>query len=246
MSGRLIVNADDWGRDVPTTDRIFECVQAGVVSAASAMVFMEDSERAASMSRTYRVDVGLHLNFTSPFTAKAPEGLQLRQSRVMRYLRAHRLAPAFYNPLLRSDFEYLVREQIAEFTRLYGYEPQRIDGHHHMHLSANVLRAGLLPPKRIVRRNFYFAPGEKSWFNRWYRAKVDALIQRQYKTVDFLFNMPPMEPQTRLLGIIEKARTSRVELETHPINPGEYEFLMGGALTKLAQDCPIAPSFSEN
>ena len=42
-----MINADDWGRDARTTDRILECFQHGVLSSASGMVFMEDSERAA-------------------------------------------------------------------------------------------------------------------------------------------------------------------------------------------------------
>src|ERR1700758_5164513 len=46
-SGILIINADDWGRDHETTQRILECTLRGTVSSASAMVFMEDSERAA-------------------------------------------------------------------------------------------------------------------------------------------------------------------------------------------------------
>ena len=65
----LIVNADDWGRDRLTTDRILDCVTAGAVSAVSAMVFAEDSERAAALALDRSIDVGLHLNFTSPFTA---------------------------------------------------------------------------------------------------------------------------------------------------------------------------------
>src|SRR5437762_3797838 len=49
-TGLLIVNADDWGRDLYTTGRILDCCARGVVSSVSAMVFMEDSERAAAMA----------------------------------------------------------------------------------------------------------------------------------------------------------------------------------------------------
>ena len=34
----------------------------------SAMVFMEDSERAASIARADAIDAGLHLNFTTAFS----------------------------------------------------------------------------------------------------------------------------------------------------------------------------------
>src|SRR5204863_4002166 len=65
--GRLIVNADDWGRDTHTTACILDCITRGTVTAVSAMVFMEDSERAAAEARQHSVDAGLHLNFTTPF-----------------------------------------------------------------------------------------------------------------------------------------------------------------------------------
>src|SRR5580704_8891452 len=64
--GLLILNADDWGRDRETTERIFDCVRRGTVSSVSAMVFMQDSERAAGIAREANVDAGLHMNFTTP------------------------------------------------------------------------------------------------------------------------------------------------------------------------------------
>src|SRR6266853_755277 len=39
-AGSLIVNADDWGRDPYTTDRILDCSARGVVSSVSAMVLL--------------------------------------------------------------------------------------------------------------------------------------------------------------------------------------------------------------
>ena len=126
--GLLIVNADDWGRDVETTNRILDCVAPGGVSAVSAMVFMEDSERAAALAREHRIDAGLHLNLTTSFSAKAlPGGLLERQRVVSRYLRSHRLAPYLFNPRLTRAFAYLVSAQLDEFRRLYGAEPARID-----------------------------------------------------------------------------------------------------------------------
>ena len=54
----IIVNADDWGRDAVTTDRSLECVLRGAVSSVSAMMFMEDSERAAALAGEHGVDDG--------------------------------------------------------------------------------------------------------------------------------------------------------------------------------------------
>ena len=57
-AGRLVINADDWGRTRDTTDRTLECHERGSVSSVSAMVFMEDSERAAALARERDMDAG--------------------------------------------------------------------------------------------------------------------------------------------------------------------------------------------
>ena len=106
----------------------------------SAMVFMEDSERGAALAGEQGIDAGLHLNFTTPFSAcGVPSTLGDHQRRLARYLRRHRFAPTVFHPGLTRSFEYVVSAQLDEFRRLYGAEPDRIDGHHHMHLCANVL-----------------------------------------------------------------------------------------------------------
>src|SRR5271165_4366923 len=168
-SGALVVNADDWGRDRATTDRAFDGIKARTVSAASFMVFMEDSERAASLAQEFGIDCGLHLNLSAPFTASnCPAALLEHHRRVMKYLRRHAMARILYNPLLAASFEYVVKAELDEFRRLYGSAPERIDGHHHLHLCANVQRAQLLPAGTLLRRNFSFQAGEKSWLNRSY------------------------------------------------------------------------------
>ena len=244
-TGVLIVNADDWGRDVETTDRIIECVLRGAVSSASAMVFMEDSERAAALARERGVDVGLHLNFTSPFSAPlAPGRLAEHGERVSRFLLRNRLAQVMYHPGLASSFEYVVAAQLEEFRRIYGAEPRRVDGHHHMHLCANVLFAGLLPAGTIARRNFSFQPGKKSGVNRFYRGVIDRLLARRHRLTDYFFSLPPLQPAERLDRVFAVARRSVVEVETHPINPEEYRFLAGGEIFQRIGNLSIESGFA--
>lgn len=244
QSGILIINADDWGRDVATTDRILECVLRGAVSSASAMVFMEDSERAAVLSRERGVDVGLHLNFTTPFSEPVALGrFEEHHQRVSHFLLRNRLAQVVYHPGLASSFEYVVAAQLEEFRRLYGVEPYRVDGHHHMHLCANVLLGELLPTGTIARRNFSFQPGEKSGVNRLYRGLVDRMLAKRHRTTDFLFSLPPLQPAERLERIFAVAGHSVVELETHPINAEEYRFLAGGEVFRRIGDLSIASRF---
>ena len=184
----VIVNADDWGRDTVTTDRSLDCVLREVVSSVSAMVFMEDSERAALLAQQHGVDAGLHLNLTTPFSApQCASRLMEHQQKVSRFLRSHRLAPVVYHPALAASFEYVVAAQLEEFERLYSVPTNRVDGHHHMHLCANVFFQKLLPADTIVRRNFSFGTGEKGRVNRFYRRWQDRRLALRHRMTDFFF-----------------------------------------------------------
>jgi chitin disaccharide deacetylase len=224
----VIVNADDWGRDAVTTGRSLDCILGGAVSSVSAMVFMEDSERAASLALQHGVDAGLHLNLTTPFSAlQRPSPLADHQLRLSRFLTSNRWAQVIYHPGLAASFEYVVNAQLEEFVRLYGFAPGRVDGHHHMHLCGNVLFQKLLPEGTIVRRNFSFAPGEKNAINRFYRNWQDRSLARRHRMTDFFFSLPPLEPRSRLARFFDLAERFDVELETHPVVRQEYDFLLG-------------------
>ena len=244
-AGCLIINADDWGQNHETTDRIFDCAVRGNISSVSAMVFMDDSERAAGLAQESGIDAGIHLNFTTPFSAgSCPPRLLERQREVAAYLLRYPLARVIFHPGLTRSFEYVVAAQIIEFCRLYGVPPARLDGHHHQHLCANVLFGGLLPQGTIARRNFFFWPGEKSSLNRYYRKAIDHLLATHHQIVDFLFVLPPIEPAARLKRIRSLANQFTIELETHPVNPEEYRFLTRGEIRRCFGDIPIAPRFA--
>ena len=84
----LIINADDWGRSVAETDAALTCYREGRITSVSAMVFMVDSERAAELANAHGLDVGLHLNFSEPFTDdKCPRGLRHCHNRIVRFLK---------------------------------------------------------------------------------------------------------------------------------------------------------------
>lgn len=222
----LIINADDWGRDSNTTDRIRECVQCGAVSSVSAMVFMEDSKRAALIARDAGILAGLHLNFTTAFTfpSQSPN-LRKHQARVSAFLLRSPIAQAFFHPGLADSFAYLVRAQCEEYANLYGTPPERLDGHHHMHLCANVLFQRLLPSGAMVRKSFSFRRGEKSVWNLTYRRLIDAMLRRNHLVSDYFFSLAPLEPRERLGYISSMAADYFVEVETHPALVDEYNFL---------------------
>lgn len=229
----VIVNADDWGIRTRATDRILDCIRLGTVSSTSAMVFMADSERAAELACREGVDTGLHLNLTAQFDGEGVSSeLKRHQELVIGVLRGSRFAPRFFHRRIASSVEYLVKAQLEEYARLYGSMPRRADGHHHIHLCANVMRQQLLPAGILVRRNFTFRAGEKSAFNRMLRARQDRRLARRHRILDYLFNIMPLNPE-RLRSIVDLGRHANVEIEAHPEVDVEYEFLTAGGLQKL-------------
>src|SRR2546427_3646182 len=108
----LIINADDWGRSVAETDAALRCDKGGRTTCVSAMVFMEDSERAAELAKENELDVGLHLNFTERFTAnKCPAMLGDCHNRIIRFLTRNKRSQLLYNPFLRKEFSHSYQAQ---------------------------------------------------------------------------------------------------------------------------------------
>lgn len=84
------------------------------LSSASAMVFMEDSERAAAMAREREIDCGLHLNFTTPFSAPGtPLSLLKHQHRLSAFWCRHCYAQVVFHPALVG----LIRMRGSRATR---------------------------------------------------------------------------------------------------------------------------------
>jgi len=223
----LIINADDWGRSVGETDAAFRCYTKSRVTSVSAMVFMVDSERAAELAKENELDVGLHLNFTERFTGNNTSArLTHYQDRLAIYLTRNKYSQLFYNPWLRNAFSYSYRAQADEFEQLFGKQPSHIDGHHHMHLCANLLVSNLIPADMKIRRNFSFWPGEKSWLNRAYRYLVDRRLARRYCLADYFFDLIQCIEGKKLDRVAALAKSSDVELMTHPIVNKEEDYLM--------------------
>lgn len=226
-TGLIIVNADDFGRSRAETDAALACYKQNRITSVTAMVFMEDSERAADLAKEAGLDVGLHLNLSQRFTA-IPGGnlLQERHGRVVRFMTSSRYALLLYNPVLRREFHDVYRAQVEEFTRLYGSRPSHIDGHQHRHLCANVLLDDVIPAEERVRRNFSFWPHEKSFFNRGYRRLIDWILARRYRVTDFFFSLQECLQANQMARVFNLSQQATVELMTHPLRKAEYSYLM--------------------
>ena len=230
----LIINADDWGRSRAETDAALECYRNGRITSVSAMVFMKDSERAAELAKENDLDAGLHLNFAEKFTgSRVPTTLREYHDRIVRFLMRNRYSQLLYNPFLRKEFSYSCEAQAEEFARLFGKAPSHIDGHHHMHLCANLLLSKLIPVGMKMRRNFSFWPGEKSLLNRTYRGLVDRWLARRYRLSDYFFDLTQCIEKTKLDRVAALAKSSNVELMTHPILESEAKYLMSDEFAEI-------------
>jgi chitin disaccharide deacetylase len=222
----IIINADDFGRSEAETDAALHCFENGRLTSATAMVFMQDSSRAADAANAVGLDVGLHLNLSQAFDVAAPARVQECHARIVRFLARSKYASIVYHPGLREQFRYVYHAQVEEFVRLYGRHPSHIDGHQHKHLCTNMLVDAIIPARERVRRSFSFWPGEKSAVNRGYRRVVDSALGRLYRRTDFFFGLQECLEMGRMPRVFELAQSSAVELMTHPLKSAEYRYLM--------------------
>lgn len=230
--GMLIVNADDWGRTPAETDAALACYRCGKVTSVSAMVFMEDSQRAADIAGDEGIAaVGLHLNLSQRFDGAVRKGrLNENHDRIVRYLSISKYCLIIYNPVLRRCFLRDYEAQVEEFQRLYGRAPSHFDGHQHMHLCTNVLLDHPIPSGARVRRSFSFLPGERSSLNRSYRLVVDKWLSHRYRLTDYFFALSHKLDPARLKQTLALSENATVEIMSHPVKPAEYNCLMNDGL----------------
>jgi predicted glycoside hydrolase/deacetylase ChbG (UPF0249 family) len=197
------------------------------------MVFMQDSERAAELAKENNISVGLHLNLTQEFTGnKINPKLKIQHNLIRNYLKARKINQFLFNPLLQRAFDFVFMSQWDEFCRLYGNEPTRLDGHHHMHLCINMLLLNKYPKGIKIRRNFTFISKEKSSINRFYRYLLDRYLKSRFQCSDYFFSLQPIKLE-RLKKIISLSDIADVEIMVHPGIEEEYNFLMSEEWAKM-------------
>jgi chitin disaccharide deacetylase len=225
----LIVNADDLGLDRTNTDAILESFHLGAISSATALVWMNDSDRAAALARPEGLPVGLHLNLIEPFSAAdVPEPVAATQRRVVHRLQRWGIGAQMYHPGWSADFERCISDQLARFQVLYGRPPTHIDGHQHMHLVPNALLARALRSVRRCRPPVNRTPHESAGYKRATRAAWGRLVRRRFLTTDWCFSLRSLHPELGGAGVeerLERATEASVEVFVHPGYPDELPLL---------------------
>jgi len=121
---RVIVCADDFAVHQSASLGIAKLARAGRLSATSAMVLSPRWSADVAVLRELRgqIDVGLHLDWTSPFARDAGHGLSLGAA-MWRALRG-----GFARDAARAVIEH----QLDAFEAQWGAPPDFVDGHQHV------------------------------------------------------------------------------------------------------------------
>jgi chitin disaccharide deacetylase len=194
------------------------------------MVWMADSQRAASLADRHELPVRLHLNLTEPFTdPSVPVAVRQRQAKVARYFGRWRVAYWVYNPWRQSIVEECIEDQLQAFEQLYGRAPREIDGHNHVHTCPNVMLAQSLRNISAMRATFTFLRGEKGWAKRSVRILTNRVLRRRFESTQQFISLLSVNSRVdvgELTGKLVEARKTSLEVMTHPGVRAEYEFLM--------------------
>lgn len=229
----LIVNADDLGLERPVSDSIVECFRSGAITSATALVWMRDSDRAAEIARREQIPTGLHLNLIEPYTAPdVPPRVAQTQRRVVERLGKGGLGTQLYHRAWSEDFGQCIRDQLSEFTELYGVPPTHFDGHRHMHLAMNALLSRALEPVRRCRRPVNRPSVESASYKRLGRSALNLVVRRRFITTDACFSVRSLHPELGGSGLDEtlaRADLSSVELFVHPGYRDELPLLRSDA-----------------
>lgn len=236
----LIITADDYGISQRATDAILCCFSKRRITSASAMVFMKDSDRAAQLAARTGLEIGLHLNFTVPFTSETiPQQFTAWQKRVSTYLNKNRFTQIFYNPFLTNLFSALFSAQENEFIRLYGRKPDFYNGHHHMHLCTNILFPHFIPKGSKIRRSFTFGFGDKHPFNYCYRYMLNIFLSHHFVTTEEFYSLAPKEQLNSNSCYMMQAIKRNIEIEVHPEHIEQLQFLLSDKYRRILDTIPI-------
>jgi predicted glycoside hydrolase/deacetylase ChbG (UPF0249 family) len=237
----LIVNADDFGWNRGATDLAVECFAAGQITSTTALVNMEDSERAAAIGREGGFPIGLHLNLTDPFTGSDLDPAEReRQAAACRIFGGGglRLRSWTYDPRIAGLVEDAIRDQVERFRATFGREPTHVDGHNHVQVCPNVVRARALAGFKL--RNALWAWPSDRGAMAYARAARRALTARRFLTPRYFFDVAQLHrlAPERAAARLGLAREGAVEVMCHPGFGHELEALRAPAWAETIAALP--------
>jgi chitin disaccharide deacetylase len=121
----LILNADDFAFNAAVSRGIVTLAQQGRLTATSAMTLSPRWAKDAPALAELRghIDVGLHLDWTSPFAIEAGHGRGLKRA----------ILSAVMGGFDKTTARVVIERQLDAFERVWHAPPSHIDGHQHVH-----------------------------------------------------------------------------------------------------------------
>jgi predicted glycoside hydrolase/deacetylase ChbG (UPF0249 family) len=238
----LIINADDWGYDTATTDAIVAVHREARVTSATAMVYMQDSVRAASIASKSSIPIGLHLNLMEQYSdVNTPADVRSRQKWVVSQYRTGYRRRWIPGRRLFSTARVCIEDQLEAFAELYG-DLTHVDGHQHGHLSSAALWTLASRDNLVIRRGFTFRRSDKRLHNRMLRLALNRSLDLRFRTTDGFHSIRTLHPRLGGHGLEEifrEAQDRDIEIMVHPALPDEFEILMSAEWASLLSDVPL-------
>jgi chitin disaccharide deacetylase len=121
----LILNADDFAFNAAVSRGIVTLAQQGRLTATSAMTlsprWVTDAPALAELRG--QLDVGLHLDWTSPFAVHVGHGRGLKRA----------MLTAVLGGFNKTTARVVIEKQLDAFEQVWQATPSHIDGHQHVH-----------------------------------------------------------------------------------------------------------------
>lgn len=174
---QLVLCADDFAVHAAASRGIAELARLGHLSATSVMVLSSRWPQDVALLRPLRgrIDVGLHLDWTSDFARRAGHGLSLGAA----------MLRAGLGGFARAAARTVIERQLDAFEAQWGFPPDHVDGHQHVQQFAGIRQALVaVLSQRYGARAPYLrlsraAPGQADFKSRVIAAMGAAALQRQ-------------------------------------------------------------------
>jgi chitin disaccharide deacetylase len=121
----LILNADDFAFNAAISRGVVALAKKGRLTATSAMTLSPRwaMDAPALVEVRDQLDVGLHLDWTSPFAVNAGHGFGLKRAMLV----------AVLGGFNKTTARVVIEKQLDAFEKVWQAPPSHIDGHQHVH-----------------------------------------------------------------------------------------------------------------
>ena len=222
---RVIINADDCGKNEQANRHIKEAIEAGKLTSTTIMANMSDVEGALQLFEEYRKEIsfGIHLNLT--------EGEPILRNKKLldfgyysendgKLVFDGAKAERFRNKFLPRDIKAEIYKELSAQVKLLqegGAILSHIDSHHHIHTCFSLIDVIAQLSKDFnlykVRRIRNYVPRSLSFYGRQAWATLSYLKNSQYKMTDFFAIFKEFFENER---ISQLKTDSSIELMIHP------------------------------